>query len=76
MNSQILLSNNLLQSIQWGGEVEFILYCHIGVLMWVLNEHIEYVTITTHIFMTESKIYNKSVNEKFTDYLSSDNQKK
>ncbi len=58
------------------GKVEVVLYCHIVVLMQILNVRIEDITITTHVLLIQSEIYHKSVNKKLTYYLSSDNQKK
>ncbi len=45
-------------------------------LIQVLIVHIENFTITTPILLIRPKIYDKSVNKKLTDYLSSNNQKK
>ncbi len=53
-----------------------VLCCHVIVLMQVFNIHIENITITAHILLIQPKMYQKSVNKKLTNYLSSDDQKK
>ncbi len=49
---QILLPNNLQESVQCSAGSQGVLCCHIVALMWVLNIHIKDIT----------KIYHKSVN--------------
>ncbi len=66
----ILLSKNLLGSVQCGGGSQGGPPLSCGHVDASFHVHIEDVTITTSILLIQPKIYHKSVSKKLTDYLS------